>query len=79
MNRVFFVGILPADPETRHIPASGSVVCNFGLAVNEKWNDPRPANSVKPYVCRNRGVGTASGARSASISKKAAQSWSRGA
>ena len=41
MNRVFLSGHLTREPQTRHIPASGSVVCNFGLAVNEKWRDAR--------------------------------------
>ena len=50
MNRVFLSGNLTRDPETRHIPASGSVVCNFGLAVNEKWNDARTGEQ-RESVC----------------------------
>ena len=50
MNRVFLSGNLTREPETRHIPASGSVVCNFGLAVNERWNDARTGEQ-RESVC----------------------------
>ena len=50
MNRVFLSGNLTRDPELRHIPASGNVVANFGLATNERWNDARTGEQ-RESVC----------------------------
>ena len=50
MNRVFLSGNLTRDPELRHIPASGNVVANFGMAINEKWNDARTGEQ-RESVC----------------------------
>lgn len=38
LNKVFLVGRLTRDPETRNTP-SGQTVCNFGLATNRVWID----------------------------------------
>lgn len=38
MNRVFLSGNLTRNPECKHTP-NGAIVCNFGLAVNERWTD----------------------------------------
>jgi len=38
LNKVFLIGRLTRDPETRTTP-SGQMVCNFGLATNRVWND----------------------------------------
>lgn len=38
MNSVNLVGNLTRDPEIRDT-ASGAAVCNFGLAMNRRWND----------------------------------------
>jgi len=37
-NRVILMGNLTRDPEVRYIP-SGTAVCEFGLAVNEKFRN----------------------------------------
>ena len=50
MNRVHLTGNLTRDPEIRHIPASGNIVANFGLATNEKWNDARTGEQ-RESVC----------------------------
>ena len=50
MNRVFLSGNLTRDPELRHIPASGNVVANFGMAINERWNDARTGEQ-RESVC----------------------------
>lgn len=39
LNKVFVLGRLTRDPETRTIP-SGQLVCNFGLATNRVWTNP---------------------------------------
>jgi single-strand DNA-binding protein len=36
-NKVFLIGNLTRDPETKQV--GSSQVCNFGLAVNRKYND----------------------------------------
>lgn len=38
MNRVILIGNLGGDPELRYTQ-SGSAVCNFSIATNEKWKD----------------------------------------
>ena len=38
LNKIFLIGRLTRDPETRTTP-SGQMVCNFGLATNRYWND----------------------------------------
>lgn len=37
-NKVILVGNLTRDPEVRYL-ASGTALCEIGLAVNEKWKD----------------------------------------
>ena len=37
-NKVILVGHLTRDPEVKYLP-SNTAVCNFGLAVNRRWND----------------------------------------
>ena len=50
MNRVHITGNLTRDPELRHIPASGNVVANFGMAINERWRDTRTGEQ-RESVC----------------------------
>ena len=50
MNKCFLTGNLTRDPELRHIPASGNVVANFGMAINERWNDARTGEQ-RESVC----------------------------
>lgn len=38
LNKIFLIGRLTRDPETRTTP-SGQMVCNFGIATNRIWND----------------------------------------
>ena len=38
MNKVILLGNLTRDPELKFLQ-NGTAVCNFGLAVNERWND----------------------------------------
>ena len=38
LNKVFLIGRLTKDPETRFMQ-DGEAVCNFGLATNETWKD----------------------------------------
>ena len=38
LNKVMIIGNLGSDPEVRYT-ASGSAVCNFRCAVNEKWKN----------------------------------------
>jgi single-strand DNA-binding protein len=38
VNKVILIGRLGKDPEVKYA-ASGSPVCNFSLATNEKWKD----------------------------------------
>ena len=38
VNRVFIIGNLGQDPETRYLP-SGDAVANISVATNEKWKD----------------------------------------
>lgn len=37
-NRVILMGNLTRDPELKYLP-SNTAVCEFGLAVNERWRD----------------------------------------
>lgn len=37
-HQTIVVGNLGTDPELRYLP-SGTAVCNFSLAVNERWTD----------------------------------------
>ena len=50
MNKVFLTGNLTRDPEIKHIPASGNTVANFGMAMNERWNDARTGEQ-RESVC----------------------------
>ncbi len=38
LNKVFLIGRLTQDPESRTTP-SGQMVCSFGLATNRIWNN----------------------------------------
>ena len=38
LNKAALIGHLGRDPETRHLD-SGTVVCNFSIATNEKYGD----------------------------------------
>jgi single-strand DNA-binding protein len=38
LNKVFLLGNLTSDPETRTIP-SGQIVCSFRMATNRTWFD----------------------------------------
>ena len=38
LNQCNFIGALGKDPESRFFP-DGTAVCNFSIAVNEKWKD----------------------------------------
>ena len=38
VNRVFLIGNVGRDPEVKYLP-SGSAVCNFSVATNERWED----------------------------------------
>ena len=38
MNKVILYGHLTRDPELKYLQ-SGVAVCNFGLAMNERWTD----------------------------------------
>jgi len=40
LNKVFLIGNLTADPETRNTP-SGTTVCTFRMATNRIWNDKK--------------------------------------
>jgi len=37
-NQVILIGNLTRDPELRYTP-SGTALCEFGLAINERWKD----------------------------------------
>ncbi|MCS6805530.1 MAG: single-stranded DNA-binding protein [Acidobacteriota bacterium] len=37
-NKIFLIGNLGRDPELRYTP-QGTAVCNFSVAVNERWQD----------------------------------------
>ena len=50
MNRVFLSGNLTRDPELRRIHSSGNVVANFGMAINERFNDARTGEQ-RESVC----------------------------
>ncbi|MFH1656372.1 MAG: single-stranded DNA-binding protein [Candidatus Nealsonbacteria bacterium] len=45
LNKVFLIGRLTQNPETRTTP-NGQTVCSFGLATNRVWND-RETNQKK--------------------------------
>ncbi len=38
VNRCIFIGRLTRDPETRQT-TTGQNVCNFSIAINERWTD----------------------------------------
>ena len=40
MNRVFLMGRLTKDPETRYLGADNSAKCTFTLAVDRRFNKP---------------------------------------
>jgi len=40
INKIMITGRLTRDPETRYTP-SGNAVCNFSIAVNRNYRDPR--------------------------------------
>jgi single-strand DNA-binding protein len=42
MNQVALIGNITKNPELRHTP-SGTTVCNFTVAVNEKYKDKEQA------------------------------------
>lgn len=48
-NQVILLGNLTRDPELRHLDG-GSSVCNFGIATNRKWTDPK-TGSQQEDVC----------------------------
>lgn len=50
MNKVFLTGNLTRDPVIRHIPSSGNMVSNFGMAMNERWIDAR-SGEQRESVC----------------------------
>ena len=50
MNKVILMGNLTRDPEMRNIPNGNSKVTNFGLAMNERWNDAQ-SGEQKETVC----------------------------
>ena len=50
MNKVILMGNLTRDPELKHLPNGNSSVVNFGLAMNERWNDSQ-SGEQKETVC----------------------------
>ena len=50
MNRVHITGNLTRDPELKIIPATGNRVCNFGMAINERFRDARTGEQ-RETVC----------------------------
>lgn len=38
VNKVFLIGNMTRDPELKYLP-SQTALCEFGLAINRKWND----------------------------------------
>ena len=50
MNRVFLTGHLTRAPEMKLTPDGSAKVCNFGMAVNERWND-RETGEQRETVC----------------------------
>ena len=50
MNKVVLMGNLTRDPEMRSIPNGNSKVTNFGLAMNERWNDAQ-SGEQRESVC----------------------------
>ena len=49
-NKVLLMGNLTRDPEMKFLP-SGAAVCNFGIAINEKWGGKGDDEEVKESVC----------------------------
>jgi len=41
MNNCVFVGNISREPELRFVPASGTAVVKFGLAVNDGWGEKK--------------------------------------
>ena len=50
MNKVVLMGNLTRDPEMRNIPNGNSKVTNFGMAMNERWNDAQ-SGEQRESVC----------------------------
>jgi single-strand DNA-binding protein len=52
-NRVILMGNLTRDPQLTYTP-SNTAVCEFGLAVNEKWRDKSgaPQEYVSYFDCK---------------------------
>lgn len=48
LNKVFIIGRLTRDPESRQT-ASGQTVTNIGLATNRVWNDPSGRKEATEY------------------------------
>lgn len=48
-NKVLLMGNLTRDPELKYLP-SGTAVCEFGLAVNRRWNDQQTGEK-KEQTC----------------------------
>ena len=43
-NKVIIAGRLTANPEIKHLP-NGTPVCNFRIAANRKWKDPKTSET----------------------------------
>jgi len=52
LNKVFLVGRLTQDPQSRTIP-SGQQVCSFGLATNRIGKDPKTGETKKSTEYHN--------------------------
>ena len=50
MNKVILMGNLTRDPELKNLPNGNSKVANFGLAMNERWNDAQ-SGEQRETVC----------------------------
>ena len=50
MNKVILLGNLTRDPELKNLPNGNSKVANFGLAMNERWNDAQ-SGEQRETVC----------------------------
>lgn len=52
LNKVFLIGRLTQDPQTRTTP-SGQVVCSFGMATNRIGKDPKTGETRKSTEYHN--------------------------
>lgn len=52
LNKVFLIGNLTRDPESRTLP-SGQSVSNFGLATNRMWTDSQTKEKKKQVEFHN--------------------------